>query len=168
MNTTTKIITILVASIVGCLLIVAPFTQAAQQNLSLGDNLTNEAIEECKPAGFRVRPRVRFAVWFLKNAEPVEVEGTVVALADKKLILNTNEDQIRVNLPTEWVVENEVLTLEELYTSYLSEGERVTVKALGADMIDKDGLRIYILIGYKIINDLGVQATANLRINIED
>ena len=159
---------IIIASIVGCLLIISPLTQATQPEVSVRDDLTVAEIEECKPSGFRVRPRVRLAVWFLRHAEPTEVDGTVVALADKKLILNTDEDQIRVNLPAEWTVEDEVLSLEELSESYLSEGESVTVKALGAVMIDKEGLRIYLLIGYEIINESGVQATANLRVNIED
>jgi len=50
----------------------------------------------------------------------------------------------------------------------LSEGENITVKALGADLIDKEGLRIYLLVGYEIINESGVHAYANLRVNIED
>lgn len=169
MNTKTKALTVMVASVVVCMLIYSPLTHAAQPSVSLGDELTVAEIEEHKLAGFRVGARVRFAVWFLKHAEPTEVDGTIVALAEKKLILDTSEDQIRVNLPAEWTVDNEVLTREELFASgYLSEGESVTVKALGADLIDKEGLRIYLLVGYEIINESGVHATANLRVNIED
>jgi len=61
-----------------------------------------------------------------------------------------------------------VLMCEEIFASgYLSEGESITVKALGADLIDKEGLRIYLLVGYEIIDDAGVHATANLSVNIE-
>jgi len=49
----------------------------------------------------------------------------------------------------------------------LSGDENITVKALGADLIDKEGLRIYLLVGYEIINEAGVHAYANLHINIE-
>lgn len=169
MNTKTKALTVIVASVVVCMLIYSPLTQAAQPTVSLGDELTAQEIEELKPAGFRVGARARFAVWFLNHAEPTQVEGTVVALAEKKLILNTAEDQIRVILPAEWTVNGEVLTREELFSSgYLGEGETVSVKALGADMIDKEGLRIYLLVGYELVNQSGVNAIANLRVNIED
>jgi hypothetical protein len=35
-------------------------------------------------------------------------------------------------------------------------------------VIDKEGLRIYLLIGYEIINESGAHAYANLHVNIED
>jgi hypothetical protein len=169
MNTKTKALTIIVASVVACLLIYSPLTQATQPSVSLGDELTAAEIEELKPEGFRAGPRVRFAVWFLRHADSTEVDGTVMALAEKKLILNTAEDQIRVNLPAEWTVNNEVLTREDLFAGgYLSEGETVTVKALGADLIDEEELRIYLLVGYELVNESGVHAIANLRVNIED
>ena len=169
MNTKTKAFTIILASVVVCMLIYSPLTQATQPTVSLGDELTVAEIEECKPAGFLIGARVRFAWWFLKHSEPTEVDGPVVTLSEKKLILSTDEDQIRVHLPAEWTVDNAVLTREELFAcGYLSEGESVTVKALGADLIDKEGLRIYLLVGYEIINESGVHATANLRVNIED
>ena len=168
-NTKTKALTVMVASVVVCMLIYSPLTQAAQPSISLGDELTVQEIEELKPATVIVGARVRFAVWFLNHAEPTEVDGTVVALSDKKLILDTAVDQIRVILPAEWTVNGEVLTREELFSSgYLNEGEMVSVKALGADMVDKEGLRIYLLVGYELVNQSGVQATANLRVNIED
>jgi hypothetical protein len=169
MNTKTKVLTITVASLIVCMLVYSPLTQAAQSNISLGDELTVAEIEELKPEGVRLGPRARFVVWFLRNAEPTQVDGTVVALSEKKLILNTAEDQIRVNLPASWTVGNEVFTREELFSSgYINEGETVTIKALGADLVDKEGLHIYLLVGYELINESGVTATANLRVNIED
>ena len=85
------------------------------------------------------------------------------------LIVDTSEDQIRVHLPAEWTVGNELTLREELFASgYLSEGENITVKALEANLIDKEGLRIYLLVGYEIINESGVHAYANLHVNIED
>jgi hypothetical protein len=168
MNSKTKIFTVMLASIAASILIVLPLTNAVQPSASLGDELTVAEIEELKPLRFRAALKVRFAFWFLNHSEPTEVDGTVVALAEKKLILNTDSDQIRVNLPAEWTVDNEVLTREELFASgYLSEGESITVKALGADLVDKEGLRIYLLVGYEIIDQSGVHATANLNVNIE-
>jgi hypothetical protein len=168
MNTKTKAFTIMAVSVVVCMLICAPLTQATQTNENLGDELSVAKIEELKPARFYVGPRVRFAVWFLKNAEPTEVNGVVVALTEKKLVMDTAEDQIRVNLPADWTVNGEVLTREELFSSgFLSNGENVVVKALEADFTKED-FRIYVLIGYELINENGVHATANLRINIED
>jgi len=168
MNSKTKALTIMLASVVVCMLIVLPLTNAVQPSVGLGDELATAEMEELKPAGFRVGLKVRFVWWFLNHSEPTEVDGTVVALTEKMLILNTDEDQIRVHLPAEWTVDNEVLTREELFASgYLREGESITVKALGADLINKEGLRIYLLVGYEIIDDAGVHAYANLHVNIE-
>jgi hypothetical protein len=168
MNSKTKILTVMLASIAASILIALPLTNAIQPSASLGDELTAAEIEECKFPRLRAALKARFIWWFLNHSEPVEVDGTVVALTEKKLILNTDEDQIRVNLPDEWTADGEALTLEELFASgYLSEGESITVKALGAYVIDKEGLRIYLLVGYEIIDDAGVHATANLNVNIE-
>ncbi|MCW4016608.1 MAG: hypothetical protein NWF06_09585 [Candidatus Bathyarchaeota archaeon] len=169
MNSKTKALTVIFVSVVACLLVYSPLTQATQSSISLGDEIAVAEIEECTPECTRVGVRVRFAVWFFRNSEPVEVDGTIVALSDKKLILNTADDQIRVNLPAEWTVDNQVLTREELFTSgYLSEGETVTVNALGADATNNQGVCIYLLVGYELVNESGVKATANLAVNIED
>ncbi|MCZ2808542.1 MAG: hypothetical protein O2V44_04215 [Candidatus Bathyarchaeota archaeon] len=49
----------------------------------------------------------------------------------------------------------------------MSGDESITAKALGADLIGKEGLRIYLLVGYEIIDEAGVHAIANLHVNIE-
>jgi hypothetical protein len=168
MNSKTKIFTVMLASIVASILIVLPLTNAIQPSVSLGDELTTAEIKEFKFPRLRAALKVRFALWFLNHSEPTEVDGTVVALTEKKLILNTDEDQIRVNLPAEWTVDGEALTQEELFASgYLSEGESITVKALGAELVDKEGLCIYLLVGYEIIDQSGVHAIANMPVNIE-
>ena len=167
MNRKTKALTLVIVSVVAALMVCLPLTQA-ESGISLGDELTVAEIETFKPENVRFGARVRFAVWFLRNAEATEVTGTVVALSDKKLILITQTDQIRVNLPAEWTVEGSIVSREELLTSgYLAEGAAVTVKALGAD-VDNDQVRIYVLVGYELVNEQGIKATANLRVNIED
>ncbi len=90
-----------------------------------------------------LRTKARFAAWFLNNAESVQVQGTVVAVSDNKLILNNVADQIRVHLPAEWTVNNEVLTREELLTSgYMSAGETITIQTLQAQATNKQGVTI--------------------------
>ncbi|MGD2066823.1 MAG: hypothetical protein PVI43_06620, partial [Candidatus Bathyarchaeota archaeon] len=104
----------------------------------------------------------------MNHSEPVEIEGTVVTHKEGMLILDTGTEQTRMFLPEEWTVDDEIQSREELYTcGYLTEGETITVKALGADLIDKPILRIYLLVGYEIIDDADVHAYANLPVNIE-
>jgi hypothetical protein len=166
MNGKTKAFTVIAAAVIVCMLVYSPLTQATQNEVSLGDELAIAEIGKCKPEGFRVRPRVKFALWFLKNAEPTQVEGTVVALAQKKLVLNIDEEQIRVNMPIQWTMENEVLTIRELYESHL-EGNDITIDALEASIVDKDGLSIKILVSYELSTS-EIEASACLKINIAD
>ena len=115
----------------------------------------------------RPRLKARLAWRFLNRSEPVEVEGTVVALFKDMLIVDTTEERIRIHLPPRWNVDEEVMTRERLFESYLSVGEDITVNALRANVIDKEGLCIYLLLGHEIIDDGGVHAYAVLPFNIE-
>lgn len=167
MNGKTKAFTVIVAAVAICMLLYSPLTQATQTQVSLGEGLAMAESEQYKPGNHSIRPRERFLVWFMNNAEPTEIEGKVIVLSEKKLILNTDEEQIRVNMPNKWTIDEQVLTLEELYENHLV-GYSVTINVLEADMINKEGLRIYILVGYELITDSGSQAKACLKINIED
>lgn len=167
MNGKTKTFTVIVAAIAICMLLYSPLTQATQNEVSLGDDLTMAQIEQIKPENFPIRPRVRFVLWFLKNAEPIEVEGKVVALSERKLVLNIEENQIRVNMPNQWTVNDQIISLNELYENHLKD-QSVTIKVLEADMVNNEGLRIYIQVGYKLTTESGIQANACLKINIED
>ncbi len=166
MNVKTKVITVIITSLVICMLICLPLSQATQTNVSLGDELTLAEIES-KSEIFGIRSRARFALWFLKHAKPTEIEGAVLALAQKKLILNSNEELIRINMPRQWIVENQVMTLTELFEDYLSQGGKIAINALIADIIDREGLRIYIVVGYEVVTESGVKAIANFKVNIE-
>ncbi|WNZ30094.1 MAG: hypothetical protein IAX21_04375 [Candidatus Bathyarchaeota archaeon] len=170
MKTKTNALMLVVASIIACLVLVAPFAQANQSStISLGDDLTEMEIEETNTNRWWIRPKARFAAWFLQNSEPVQVQGTIVALSDNKLVSNTATDQIRVHLPAEWTVNNEVLTREELMASgYMCAGETITIKTLQAEVTNKEGLRIYITAAYELTNQAGQTAIANIIINIED
>ena len=147
----------------------APLTNALQSNgdpesdVEILNDMNFEARCRCRP-----RPRIRRGWWFLNHSEPTEVDGVVVALFKNMLIVDTAEGQIRIHLPHAWTVDGEVTMREELFESgYLSEGETITVKALRADVIDKQGLCVYLLLGYEIINESGASACAVLPFNIE-
>ncbi len=164
MNSKTKTLTIMLASIVACMVIVFPLTHAIKPSAKLGEELALTELEDCNPEALQIG----LALWFMNNSEPVEIEGTVVTHKESMLILATGTEQTRIHLPEEWTVDGEILTREELYSSgYLTEDKTITMKALGADLIDKPILRIYLLVGYEIIDDAGVHAYANLPVNIE-
>ena len=113
--------------------------------------------------------RARAIWWFLNHSEPVEVEGTAVTLFKSMLVVNTVEGQIRIHLPPAWIVGEEQMMREELFESgYLSVDENITVKVLRADMIDKEELGIYLLLGYEIIDEDDVHAYAILPFNIQE
>lgn len=98
----------------------------------------------------------------------MEREGPVVALFKDMLIVDAGEGQMQIHLPQTWAVDGELTRREELFDSgYLSVGENITVKALRADVIDKEELCIYLLLGYEIIDESGVHAYAVLPFNIE-
>jgi len=112
--------------------------------------------------------KARLGWRFLNHSEPVEVEGAIVTLLRGMLVVNTAEGQIRIHLPKEWIVDEELMMREELFENgYLSVGETITVKTLRGNMIDKEGLRIYLLLGYEIIDESSVHAYAALPFNIE-
>lgn len=163
MTSKLKVVTIaLVMIAVASALIYMPLTEAFQSG--------EEEAPDVKFAAQNQRRswlKARLAWRFLNHSEPVEIEGTVVALFKNILIIDTTEGRIRIHLPPQWNVGEEVMTREELFEGYLSVGEDITVKALRADVIDKDGLCVYLLLGYEIIDENGAHAYAVLPFNIE-
>jgi len=170
MKSKIKILAItLVIVAVASVFLYAPLTNALQSNgdqecdVEILNDMNFEARCRCRP-----RPRIRRAWWFLNHSEPTKVDGTAVVLFKNMLIVDTGEGQIRVHLPRAWTVDGEIVMREELFESgYLSEGETITVKALRADVIDKEGLCVYLLLGYEIINEASVRAYAILPFNIK-
>lgn len=170
MKSKVKILAItLVIVAVASVFLYAPLTNALQPNedqesdVEILNDMNFEARCRCKP-----RVKARLVWWFLNHSEPTEVNGAAVALFKNMLILDTAEGQIRIHLPRAWTVNGEVMMREELFeSSYLSEGENITAKALRADVIDKQGLCVYLLLGYEIINQSTLHAYAILPFNIE-
>ncbi len=112
--------------------------------------------------------KARLGWWFLNHSEPVEVEGDIVILLRSMLVVNMAEGQIRIHLPQEWIVDEELMTREELFKNgYLSVGETITVTALRRNIVDKEGLHIYLLLGYEIIDETSAYTCAVLPFNIE-
>lgn len=169
MNSKTKGFAIVMVSIfVGCALMYLPLTQALSSSEEEGNVNAYAEVQDCEPAYGIVRLRIRLAWWFLNHSEPAEFEGKAVTLFRNMLVVDTDDDQLRVHLPPEWTVGGQLTAREMLFGSgYLSEGENITVKALSANLIDKEGLRIYLTVAYEIIDESGVYAYANLPFNIE-
>ncbi len=128
-----------------------------------------EVPEFLGPHAHRFRDgRHRGMLEFLTHSESVELEGTAVVLFKDMLVVDTAEGQIQIHLSRAWTVNGELTMRGDLFEGgYLSEGEDVTIQALRADVVHKEGLNIYFLLGYEIVDDTGVPAFAVLPFNIE-
>jgi hypothetical protein len=105
---------------------------------------------------------------FLENATLSTISGTVSSQLKGMLILNTDSGQVRVLLPKDWTLNNEVLTRAALFnSSYASGGDNVTLKVLKSDVFSNTNFSLSIMIGYEAINATGTHAYAVLPFNIE-
>lgn len=156
MNPKWKVITLVLVTIgVAGALFYAPLIGALQSD-------QNQVLEsECRDDG-------RLFWWLLNNSRPVEVRGVIATLHHGMLIVNTADGQARIFLPEEWTVDTDIVTRETLFGSgTFSAGEEIVVSALRIDIIDKEELCIYFLVGYEIANEADVRAYATLPLNIE-
>jgi len=165
MKTKVKVLAVtLVMVAVASALLYAPLTNALQSDEEQKPDRKFVEFHRRKPR-FKAHLRER---WFLNHSEPVEVEGTAVALFKDMFVVNTTEGQIRIHLSQGWIVDKELTMREELFEGdYLSVGEDIAVKALRANVINKEGFRVYLLLGYEIIDESGSHAFAVLPFNIE-
>lgn len=156
MNPKSKFIIATLAIVVASALLYAPLTNALQSH-------------ECEQASdANCVDEKNWIWWFLNNSEPTSVDGTIVMLLRDMLIVDTEAGQIRIFLPEEWTIDTTVTTSEGLFTNnYFEAGENVTVSALRANIISKEGLRIYFLLGYEIADCSNNHAYAALPLNIE-
>jgi len=161
MKTKQKVLAVaLVTVAVASALLYMPLTSALQPEVP--------DVEGTHAQRYKPRLRARLGWRFFNHSEPVEVEGAAITLLKGMLVVNTAEGQIRIHLPQEWIVDEELMMRRELFENgYLSVGENITVKALSGNVIDKEGLRIYLLLGYEIIDESSVHAYAALPFNIE-
>jgi len=115
-------------------------------------------------------PRAKLLIWLIAHSTPTEVDGTVVALVKNMLVLQVDEDQVRVLMPPGWIVNGKAIRAEKLFNgTYMDIGDEVTVKALETILkTDNEGFSLYTLIGYEIIDETsGAHAYAILPFNIE-
>jgi hypothetical protein len=104
----------------------------------------------------------------LQNATNSTVTGTVATEVSGMLVLNTASGQIRVSLPQEWTVGDEVVNRTSLFNgAFASTGQTVTVYVLENSLLSNTSFSINTMLGYKATNATGTDAYAVLPFNIE-
>jgi len=135
-------------------------------NVTLPDNVT---------MGCRVKrlPQMRanglqLSEVFLQNATLSTVSGTVVSTVQGMLVLDTGSGQVRVLLPKDWTVDNEVVGRAALFNgTFASQGQSVTVKVLESNVFSNANFSINVMMGYEAINASSTHAYAVLPFNIQ-
>ena len=111
---------------------------------------------------------LRWTEGLLQNATLSTVNGTVVSEVKGMLVLDTGTGQVRVLLPKDWTVGNEVVDRATLFNStFASAGQSVTVKVLESDVFNNANFSINVMMGYEVINATGTHAYAVLPFNIQ-
>lgn len=142
MKTSSKslVIAAIIAAIVGPLVLYQPVmaTEANDDSPNTGETIV-------------VKPRCRtgIALRFLKRAEPTVVEGKTVALVKNILVLNVDDEQVRVLLPPTWTtMDGEVIAREVLMESIGD--QTITIMGLQASFENSQGVTIIFILGYEI------------------
>jgi len=102
-----------------------------------------------------VKPRCRagLILGFLKRAEPTVVEGKAVALVKNILVLNVDDEPVRVLLPPTWTtMDGEVIAREDLMESIGD--QTITITGLQASFENPQGVTISIILGYEITTEV--------------
>lgn len=111
---------------------------------------------------------LRWTEGLLQNATLSTVNGTVVSEVKGMLVLDTGTGQVRVLLPKDWTVGNEVVNRATLFNgTFASAGQSVTVKVLESDVFNNTNFSINVMMGYEVINATGTHAYAVLPFNIQ-
>jgi hypothetical protein len=105
---------------------------------------------------------------FSQNATLSTVNGTLVSEVWDMLVLDTTSGQIRVSLPKDWTMDNEVVGRVSLFNgTFASPGQNLTVKVLESSVFGNTSFSINEMLGYEVINVTGAQAYAVLPFNIQ-
>jgi hypothetical protein len=106
---------------------------------------------------------------FLNNSTTLStVQGSVVSVSKGMLILDTSSGQVRVLLPKEWTLNNEVVSRADLFNgTFASSGQSVTLKVLESTVFSNSNLSINVMMGYEATNATGTHAYAVLPFNIQ-
>ena len=136
-------------------------------NITLTDNITIPwgqimSMPKRKLDGLYLTERL------LQNATLSTVNGTVVSEFKGMLILDTGSSQIRVLLPKDWTLGNEVVGRAALFNgTFANAGQNVTVYVVEINVFGNANFSINEMIGYEAINATGTQAYAVLPFNIQ-
>jgi hypothetical protein len=104
----------------------------------------------------------------LQNATLSTVSGTVVSEVKDMLVLDTSAGQVRVLLPKDWIVDNEVVSRASLFNgTFASPGQSVMVYVLESDVFSNASFSINVMMGYEAINATAAHAYAVLPFNIQ-
>jgi len=104
----------------------------------------------------------------LQNATLSTVQGTVVTEVRGMLVLETSSGQVRVMLPEDWTVGNDVVGRTSLFNSnFANPGQNVTVKVLENELFSNASFNINTMLGYEVINATDTHAYAVLPFNIQ-
>ena len=104
----------------------------------------------------------------LQNATLSTVQGTVISEFRGMLILDTGSGQVRVLLPKDWTLGNEVVGRAALFNgTFVNPGQNVTVKVLESNVFSNANFSINVMLGYEAINATSTHAYAVLPFNIQ-
>jgi hypothetical protein len=137
------------------------------QNFTFANNVT-------MPWGHMTRmPQMRgnglpWSYGLLQNATLSNVTGTVVSVVRGMLVLNTSSGQVRVLLPNEWIIGNEVVNSSTLFNgTFASQGSSVVITVLETNIFSSTSFSINEMLGYEATNATGTTVYAVLPFNIQ-
>lgn len=103
-----------------------------------------------------------------ENATLSTVQGTVVSQVGHVLILDTGSSQVRVMIPNDWTLGNEVINSAALFNgTFVSSGQTLTVNVLKSDLFSNANFSVNVMLGYEAVNATGTHAYAVLPFNIQ-
>jgi hypothetical protein len=96
------------------------------------------------------------SVWFFKEAEKGTLEGTIVGRAGNIVVLD-NDDEVNIVMHNRWFVEEgTILSLAELFETYISIGDLASMEVLIRTVVNDNGVSVTYYFCYEINDYHGV------------
>lgn len=96
------------------------------------------------------------SIWFFKEAEKGNLEGTIVGKAGNIVILD-NGDKVNVVMHNRWYVgQDTIVSLAELFETYISIGDTVDMDVLNRKVVNDNGVSVTCYFCYEINGYYGV------------
>ena len=110
--------------------------------------------------------KFRLRAYILKKGEPTEIDGKIVALEGKILVISNGESLLNINMPGKWIAEGVTYGVHDLLEGDpIGPGDSISINTLKVD-IDKDTHSVTMYCAYSItVEDL--TASAVLPFNVE-